>query len=78
MFFLPRLLGNVLSDKVDDSTIIRNSTILGGRGMSNVPQQNSNAVTYKTALKTFSENSEYISSRTYKQDFSTMQNIRMQ
>jgi hypothetical protein len=34
--------------------------------------------TSKTALKAFGKNSENSSSKIYKQDFSTMQNIRMQ
>jgi hypothetical protein len=49
--------------KVNDSITIRNSTILGGSGVSSVPQQNSNAVTFNTAPKAFRKNSENMSSR---------------
>ena len=38
MFFLPKLLRNVLSAKVNDSMIIRNSMNPGGK---TIPQQNS-------------------------------------
>ena len=44
--------------------------------MSGVPQQNDNAVTFRTALKAMGKNSENMSSKIY--NFSTMQNIRMQ
>ena len=37
-----------------------------------------NAATFRTALKTVEMNSENMSSKIYKQDFSIMQNIRMQ
>ena len=57
--------------------------------MFGVPQQNSNAVTFNTAPKAFRKNSENMSSSEIQeyinqfkicplQDFSTMQNIRMQ
>jgi hypothetical protein len=36
---LPRLSGTVLSAKVNDSMIIRNSTIPGGEGVFGVSQQ---------------------------------------
>ena len=37
-----------------------------------------NVVTFKTAIKAVRNNSENMSLRKYKQDFSTMQNIWMQ
>jgi hypothetical protein len=37
-----------------------------------------NAATFRTALKTVEMNSENMSSKIYKQDFSIMQNIRIQ
>jgi hypothetical protein len=37
-----------------------------------------NIVTFRTVHKAVGKNSENISSKIYKQDFSTMQNIRMQ
>jgi hypothetical protein len=66
MCSLPRLLGNVLPAKVNESMIIRNSMILGSENVSSVPQQNGNTVTFRTALKTVGKNSENMSSRTYK------------
>ena len=73
MFSLPRLLGNVLSAKVNDSLIMRSSKSLGGEDMS---QHMVTAVTFRTAFEAVGNNSEKISSRMY--NFSTMQNIRMQ
>jgi hypothetical protein len=72
MLSLPGLSCNVPSTKDNDSTIIRNSTVPGGKAMSNVPQQNGSAVTFRTALKTVRKNSENMRSRIYKQNFSTM------
>jgi hypothetical protein len=46
--------------------IIRNSTFPGSDNVSDVPQQNDNIVTFRTALKSVARNSKYISSRTYK------------
>jgi hypothetical protein len=43
--------------------IIRNSTIPGSKNVSGVPQQNGNAVTFRTALKAVGKNSENMSSR---------------
>jgi hypothetical protein len=51
MLSLPRLSGNVLYAKINDPIIIRHSTILGGKSMSNFPQQNGNDVTFRTAFK---------------------------
>jgi hypothetical protein len=50
---------NVLSAKVSDSIIIRNSTIWGGgEGVSNVPQKNVNGVAFRAALKAMGKNSK--------------------
>ena len=68
--------GNVLSAKVNDSMIIRNSTSLRGKSEPNVLSKMGKAVTFRTAFKAVGKNSENMSSRIY--NFSTMQNIRMQ
>ena len=46
--------------------------------MSNVLSKMVNVMTFRTALKAVGKNSKNVSSKIYKQDFSTMQNIRMQ
>jgi hypothetical protein len=69
------LWGNVFSTKVD-SMIIRDSSSLGGMGVSNVLRKMVNAMTSRTALKAVGKNPENMSSRMY--NFSTIQNIRMQ
>jgi hypothetical protein len=71
-------LGNVLLAKVNDSTTIGNNTILGGEGVYNVPQRNGSTVIFRTAIRAVRKNSENMSSRIYKQDFSILQNIRKQ
>ena len=55
--------GNVLSAKVNDSMIIRNSRIPGSKNVSGVPQQN--VLTFRTALKAVGKNSVNMSSRLY-------------
>ena len=69
---------NALPVKVNEFMIIRNSTNPESKNVSNVSRQNGNAVTFRTALKAVGKNWEYMISGIYKQDFSTMQNIRMQ
>ena len=63
IFSLLRLLGNVLSAKINDSMIIRNSMIPGTENVSRVHQQNGNAVTLTTVFKAMGKNSENMSSR---------------
>ena len=70
--------GNILPVKVNESMIVRNSMSLGGNNVSNVSWQNGNTVSFRTAIKVVGKNSENMSSRIYKQEFSTMQNIKMQ
>jgi hypothetical protein len=52
--------------------IIRDSTNLGGEYESNVLSKVGSAVTFRTALKAVGNNSKNMSSKIYKQDFSTM------
>lgn len=66
MFSLARLLGNVLSAKINDSMIIRNNTIIGSKNVPGVPQQNNNAVTFRTTLKGMKKNPKNMKSRKYK------------
>lgn len=58
MFLLP---GNVLPAKVNDSIIIRNSTILGSNNVSGDLQQNGDAMTFRAAFKAVGKNSENMS-----------------
>jgi hypothetical protein len=51
IFSLPKLLGNMISAKVNNSMIIRNSMSPGGEGVSNVSAKMINAVTFRIALK---------------------------
>ena len=51
MLSLPRLSVNVFPARPNDSMIIRNSTGPEGKNVSSVPQQNGNAVTFRTVLK---------------------------
>ena len=76
IFPLSRLLGAVLSPKVNDSMIIRDNSSPGGKDVSKVLRKMLNAVAFNTALKTVGKNSENTSSKPC--NFSTMQNIRMQ
>jgi hypothetical protein len=69
-------LRNVLSAKVNDSTIMRDSISLGGTGVSNISAKWENAVTFRTALKAVGKNYKNMSSKIY--SFSTMQNVRTQ
>lgn len=71
---MPRLSRNVFPVKFNDFMIIRNSTSLGGKGVSN--RKVVNAMTFRTALKAERMNSENRSLRIY--NISSMQNIRMQ
>ena len=57
---------NVLTTKVNDSKIIKNSMILGSENVSGNPLKNHDAVTSRTALKTVVKNSENVSSRIQK------------
>ena len=57
--------------------IIR-SISLGGMGVTNVFTKMVNAVTFRTDLKAVKNNSENTSSKIYKQDLSTMKNIKTQ
>jgi hypothetical protein len=58
--------------------IIRNSMSQGGKDMCNDFRKMVNAVTYKTTLKAIGKNSKNMSSKIYKENISTMQNIKMQ
>jgi hypothetical protein len=80
MFSLSRLLRNIIPAKVNDSMITRNSTILGSKNVSGNSPQNDDLVTFRTVLKAVGNNSENMSSKIHNslQDFSTIQNIRMQ
>ena len=70
---MPRLKLKILSAKVNDSMIIRNNKSPGGR----VLAQMVNSVNFRIVLKSVGKNYENMSSKNiYKQDFSTMQNIR--
>lgn len=51
-------LGDLVSAKVNNSMIIRDSISLKGEGISNVSAKWYNVVTFKTALKTERRNSE--------------------
>ena len=55
-----------------DSMIIRDSTSPGVEGVSNVLSKMVNVMTFRTALKAVGKNSKNVSSKIYKQDFSTM------
>ena len=59
-------MGKVLPAKVNDSMIIRNSTITWSKNVSGVPQQNGSVVTFRTVHKTVGKNSENMSLRIYK------------
>lgn len=73
IFSLPRLLGNVLSANVNDSMIIRDRQTESWRWrVSNVLSKMVNVMTFRTALKAVGKNSKNVSSKIYKQDFSTM------
>ena len=65
----------VLSAKVNNSMIIRDSMSLGDKGMSNDLSKIVNTVAFRTVIKSVEKNSENMSSRIY--HFSSMQNIRM-
>jgi len=58
--------------------IIRDSTSAGGKGASVSLAKMINAVTFRIFLKAVGKNSKNMSSKIYKLDFSTMQNIRRQ
>jgi hypothetical protein len=58
--------GNILPARANDSRIIRKSTSPESKNVSNVPQQNGNAVTFRTVLKAVGKHSENMSSRIYK------------
>jgi hypothetical protein len=46
--------------------IIRNNTIIGSKNVPGVPQQNNNAVTFRTTLKGMKKNPKNMKSRKYK------------
>jgi hypothetical protein len=73
IFYLPRLLGNVLSAKTNDYMTIKSIRSPGGDGESNVLSKIANVVTFKTALNGVGKNSENMSPRVY--NFSNMQNM---
>ena len=62
MIFLP----NILPGKVYDSIIIRNSMITGIKNVSGTPQQYSDSIAFREALKAVVKNSKNISSRIHK------------
>ena len=66
--------GDVLLAKVNDSTIIKNSTSLGVESVSMLLSKMVNAATIRTPFKAVGKNSEIMSLKIYKQDFSTVQN----
>jgi hypothetical protein len=75
MFHVP--LGNILSAKINDPLVIRNSTIPeGGENVANVSSKIVNAEIFRTTLKAVGKNSETISSKIC--NSSTMQNIKIQ
>lgn len=76
IFFLPRLLGNVISAKVNDYLVTRDSMTPGGKGMSGSLAKMVNTITFRIVVKVVKKNSENKSSKI--NNFSTMQNIRMQ
>ena len=67
--------GDVLLAKVNDSTIIKNSTSLGVESVSMLLSKMVNAATIRTPFKAVGKNSEINEFKIY--NFSAMQNIRM-
>jgi hypothetical protein len=68
-------LGDLVSAKVNNSMIIRDSTSLGSEGMFNDLSKIVNAVIFRTSLKAVGKNSKIRFKYIY--HFPTMQNIRM-
>jgi hypothetical protein len=70
IFSLPRLSGNVLSAKVNDSMIMRGSMRPRSECVSMFLARIVSTVTFRTVLKAVGKNSENMSSKLY--NFSTM------
>jgi hypothetical protein len=76
IFSLPKLSGNILSAKINDLMLIKDSRNPGRKGMSNVLNKMVNDMTCRTVLKAVRKNSENMISKMY--NFSTLQNIKKQ